>query len=389
MLSGLNVPESHTYAAGWQKKTRLHLRQKKAYLIMSPLFDPTPLWHAIELPPVTVQPTQPEVALDAYKDKISHAKKLLKEENEKVDLRSRLSSSDRSFVSNILTSGTLSDKVSALTLLVQESPLHSLKTLDTLMTMAKKKSRKEALMAVESLKDLFIGSVLPDRKLIYIVDRPLGSPEVEDRHLALWRFEDHLKKYYFQYIQQLEALSHDPLMHVRLAVVRCIYDLLAAKPEQEQNLLKLLVNKLGDGENKVASKASHLLVELLVAHPGMKMFVVREIEQLVLQPNVNERAQYYGMITLNQTILTSKETEVANKLIALYFVFFRRILKLVEEGDKLVPEKTNEKDKKKKKDKKKEKGNAVDVDEHQTKLIGAILTGVNRAFHFAKITDDT
>lgn len=183
-------------------------------------------------------------------------------------------------------------------------------------------------------------------------------------------------------------------------MVNCLHGLLAGKPEQEQNLLKLLVNKLGDSENKVAAKASQLLIELMVQHPGMKIFVVREVEQLILRPNVSERAQYYAIITLNQTILTSKEGSVANKLIDIYFMFFQRLLKITEDDESKEKEKEkddekeNEKDPKKKKNRKqleREKKDAqkqAELDDYKSKMIAAILTGVNRAFHFATIPDE-
>ena len=47
----------------------------------------------------------------------------------------------------VLSSGTLADKMAALTVLVQESPLHSLQHLDSLITMAKKKGKRECIMA--------------------------------------------------------------------------------------------------------------------------------------------------------------------------------------------------------------------------------------------------
>lgn len=59
----------------------------------------------------------------------------------------------------------------------------------------------------------------------------------------MWYFEDFLKKAYFELVQVLEALLQDTLGHVRLSALEYAYDLLAAKPEQEQNLLKLVVNK--------------------------------------------------------------------------------------------------------------------------------------------------
>ena len=48
--------------------------------------------------------------------------------------------------------GTLSDKVAALTLLVQEAPLFRLKTLDTLINLASKSDRRCAQMALEAIK---------------------------------------------------------------------------------------------------------------------------------------------------------------------------------------------------------------------------------------------
>ena len=48
----------------------------------------------------------------------------------------------------VLTSGTVTDKVAALTLQVQESPIHSLSSLDMLLSMVKKKGKREALLAL-------------------------------------------------------------------------------------------------------------------------------------------------------------------------------------------------------------------------------------------------
>ncbi|KAI8991981.1 CBF/Mak21 family-domain-containing protein [Mycotypha africana] len=358
--------------------------------------EPTPYWYKVTLPEVSIKNVQRLSPTDAA-EKLTYAKQLLTEENGRAESHPLLTSSNRSFMSNIITSGTLNDKVSALTLMFRESPLHGMKTLDTLMNMGRKKGRNEAVMAITSLKDLFISSVLPDRKLIYFVDRPLASKDVTDLHLLLWAFEDHLKKTYLEFLRIIEELCHDTLMYVRNNMVTCLFDLLANKPEQEQNLLKLLVNKLGDSDNKVASKTSQLLVDLLVKHPGMKLFVIREVEQLLFHPSTSEKAQYYSLITMNQTILTSRETVTANKLIEIYFVFFRKLLKLVEEDEKELlknkkkteeepqPEKKSEKRIAKEKQQKKKE---LEIEDHQAKMIAAILTGVNRAFHFANISDE-
>lgn len=78
----------------------------------------------------------------------------------------------------------------------------------------------------------------------YFVDQPLTQAGATDKHLVVWYFEDWLKKYFYSVLQILEALSLDPLPYVRTQAMSLISTLLCDKPEQEQNLLRLLVNKL-------------------------------------------------------------------------------------------------------------------------------------------------
>jgi ribosome biogenesis protein MAK21 len=104
-----------------------------------------------------------------------------------------------------MTSGTQTDRLSALTLSISASPLHCQKQLDALLGMAKKKSRNEAVQAIAALKDLLVGNLLPDRKLVYFGKQiGLGS-SAKDEELILWTFEDWLKGWYFQVLQAMEV----------------------------------------------------------------------------------------------------------------------------------------------------------------------------------------
>jgi len=143
-----------------------------------------------------------------------------------------------------MSSGTQSDKLSALTLSVSSSPLHCQKQLDALMNMARKKSRNDAVQAIAALKDLLIGNLLPNRKLVYFGKQASLSSKSTDEELILWTFEDWLKGWYFQVLQVIEGLSTDSLPFVRNHMISYIFELLRDKPEQEQLLLRLLVNKL-------------------------------------------------------------------------------------------------------------------------------------------------
>ncbi|KAJ3807240.1 CBF/Mak21 family-domain-containing protein [Lentinula aff. lateritia] len=379
------------------------------------------------------------------------------------------SASEASFLSKIIQSGTLSDRLSALTLLVQSSPVHNLKALETLKGMSERGKgqggREESLKALRCVVDWWVGGGAPEHKLKYFRDQPLLHPGVTDQNLVLWYFEDWLKKYFFSILQILENLSLDPLPYVRTQTLNLIFILLRDKPEQEQNLLRLLVNKLGDTEKSLCSRASYHILQLLQPHAPMKGVVVREITALVLRPaaptaaatilaaaafaattsqlpanitrrkirfaeddtptptassatskskgkvataekkQVNVHARYYATITFNQIVLTPADRDVALKLIDVYFEMFKELLgegKFSEEGgvvedvDDIAEVKTDKNgrvfDGKQNKGKgkgsiKEIKGAAGfgEIEDENSKLISAILTGVNRALPFAKI----
>lgn len=98
------------------------------------------------------------------------------EQLHEADVRTFVSSSssnasEASFLAKIIQSGTLSDRLSALTLLVQSSPLHNTKALETLKTMAErgkgKGGREESLKALRCIADWWVGGGAPGRKLKY------------------------------------------------------------------------------------------------------------------------------------------------------------------------------------------------------------------------------
>ena len=289
-----------------KKSKREEGKNEKTSLI----FAPKPDWHAAELPPreqrdVTTLP--PQRTIDELHQ---YATTLLEGDNAAYNNSHLSGSSSHKFLSTIMSSGTLEDKVSALTLLVQESPLHTMKAFENLLGLAKKKSRNQALMAVAALKDLLAqGLVLPgDRKLRAFGKQPCllsalqgkamrwsnGEPlpiGLQRIHLVVWAFEDWLKRKYFELLQVLESWCGDEVEYARSRAVTYVWELLKDKPEQEENLLRLLVNKLGDTDRKIASRASYLLLQLEITHPAMKMVVTNSIESDCLFPTWTEFAR--------------------------------------------------------------------------------------------------
>lgn len=243
--------------------------------------------------------------------------------------------------------GTLADKISAMTLLSKATPTHSFPYIDSLLAMARKRGGgRQTTLALDALKDLFISDLLPpDRKLLTFArhlevyqeqqrqqQQQQGSggkkkskkqdkqqqkhnnwrgeedgssssfsfPPPSRDQLLLWFLEDGFKKRFAQVVALLEEGTHDAMEYVKRGRLVALAELLGARPENEGTLLAIIVNKLGDADRKIASKAQFLLARLIDANPGMKLPVVKEVERVLFRPNISERAQYYAVTFLNQ-----------------------------------------------------------------------------------------
>lgn len=291
-----------------------------------------------------------------------------------------------------------------MTLAITESPLHNMHALTSLIALARKRSRAQAVEVLRSIKDLFAhGAVLPsDRRLRGFARQPELSvfgngwttrdplPDgIETAHLVMWAFEDFLKEQYFEVLKILEVWCNDEIEFARSRALSYVWELLKEKPEQEANLLRLLVNKLGDRGRKIASRASFLLLQLEQAHPRMKPMVISAIEADVLfRPGQSAHAKYYAAVTLNQTVLSRAEAATAGKLLDIYFALFVQLLKQDKDQKKDGGPKKGDKGKKggKKDGKKgadKKDTTPVPPEDLREKLIAALLSGVNRAYPFA------
>mgnify|MGYP003433828497 FL=1 len=355
-------------------------------------------WYEIPLDPQVGQKDDvEELSKEQIEKLFERGKQTLEADNQTYYEEFTKDSSQAKFMSQILSDGTLNDKISAVTLLIQDSPLHNTKSLETLVSYCGKKSRNSALQSLNALKDLFLNGLLPNRKLRYFKNQPGLSMMLNKKTLAIFYFEDYLKKLFFRVLEVLEVLSHDPIIHVRLQILNHVFDLLTNQPEQEFNLLRLGVNKIGDIDSKVSSKASYLLLKLEQAHPNMKSIVIDAIVDIALRPNADYHTTYYSVITLNQTILKRSEDSVANKLVKTYFTLFEKFLINTDKDNTNGVVKSNSKsyEEKRKKNFKKGKhgGKSVKIektenevlDEKNSKLFSALLTGINRAFPFAQI----
>jgi len=272
--------------------------------------------------------------------------------------------SETQWINTVLKSGTLNDKMSAYVVLLQDSPIHNLSVLETLISLVSLKSRRPCLLAIDTLQKLFLDELLvEDRKLRTFDKSPFlslpeltgGNKDTRDRYLITWLFEDRLKTMYGKFLAALDDVAKDTVEKSKIRSMTAVYEMLAGNPEQEQGLLARLVNKLGDPTRAIAAKAMYQLGQLLERHSAMKHVVVSEVERLLYRPNISPKAQYYGICFLSQILLDLHGDNLAGKLIGIYFSFFKL---------------------------------SISKGEVDTKLMSALLTGVNRAFPFASIDSE-
>ena len=381
-------------------------------------FPPQSEWHSAQLPPLTAIPDPSRRLPSELAERVhAHAQFLLEAENKEYGSLDKSINSARQFYSTIMSSGTLSDKISALTLSVQESPLHNMKALETLLNLASKRSRSQAVEVLGALKDLFgPGALLPsDRKLRHFANQPglstaFARTEIDwkptdplpkslkEVHLISWAYEDWLKSIYFEVIKIIETWCNDEVVFARGKAVDHVFQLLREKPEQEANLLRLLVNKLGDSDKKIASKTSYNILQLQIPHPLMKSTIISAIESdLLFRSGQSLHAKYYAIITLNQTTLSVKQDDVTKQLLSIYFSLFTQLLTkpITPPRDDIVINRMGDVQggggtvgrKARKKLALQERSTATN-DQLREKVISTILTGVNRAMPYTSTNDE-
>lgn len=196
----------------------------------------------------------------------------------------------------------------------------------------------------------------------------------------------------------------------------------------------------GDNDKAVASKTSHHVLQLLQQHPAMKSVVARDISALILKPingggaapapgthirfdegskqadkakdaekaDAINHGRYYGLITLNQITLSSKDQDVAGRLVELYFEVFREVLgegkqeeeevvaggegELAGQVEKVAGKVEKWRGRRKRATPKGGRKTAMQgeqlVETSEARLIAAVLSGINRALPYAKLDED-
>jgi len=338
------------------------------------------------------------------------------------------SAADERWVESTVHRGTLKDRLAAMSVLVSTDPVHKWYAFEALLQQAGcgtagGTNSRVAQLAAEALEDLFLNTMIPpDRKLLSMAQRPLHlyysssgaanssnsnddanvashKKSLSPRILLLWRFEEMVKQRYRLFLDQYVAstLRHGTESDKRFAI-SVSAALLREIPEGEATVLQLIVNKLGDtgsngtdsnSKSAVAAAAAHQLRQVLHRHPAMQPVVAREVQQLAHRPNLPSRALYNCVTFLNQlklqntdeyvmdgtTCMTKKaEPSLAASLMKTYFGLFEAAVVRTDrqqDGGK------------------KAAGDEVTSPSAKGKLLSALLTGVNRAYPYLPLKEQS
>eukprot|EP00747_Dinoflagellata_sp_TGD_P146008 gnl/TRDRNA2_/TRDRNA2_176635_c0_seq1.p1 gnl/TRDRNA2_/TRDRNA2_176635_c0~~gnl/TRDRNA2_/TRDRNA2_176635_c0_seq1.p1 ORF type:complete len:281 (-),score=-22.72 gnl/TRDRNA2_/TRDRNA2_176635_c0_seq1:122-964(-) len=180
--------------------------------------------------------------------------------------------------------------------------------------------------AIRILQELFLSKTLPDRKLYFINHNPALQPKlqssfVNDRLIFPLYLEESIKQRYLVFIKAITELSLENTKYLKEAAIKTAYMLLVNKPEKEFNLIALIVKKMTDSSQEIATKVTCLIICFVKEHPKMMQIVIEELEKIVIGKKVSDIILYRIVLLMNQfKISYIKNTpSLAAKFICLYF----------------------------------------------------------------------
>lgn len=253
------------------------------------------------------------------------------------------------------------------------------------MTLAKKNNRKQAEFAYFALRDLFSKTLLKDgQKLTAFQYHPLVKDKIQEEipnFDIVEAYYDHcIKETYRDFVTNvLVELSKDDLEYFRKLALDILVDLIQAKPEIEDLILSIVINKLGDNSKKVQLHAISVLCKLVKNHHKMASTIVHEVNVMLQRPGITVVQRYYSTAFLNKVALIggSHDEKLRLSLFKVYFYMFRSILQKPEEKksdaldkkDRSISKRDRiEKNKKTLKKLKQIKQNG-DIDEEENKIV--------------------
>jgi ribosome biogenesis protein MAK21 len=223
---------------------------------------------------------------------------------------------DKKWTSDILKSGTFEDKLSALVLYIKKNPSLCLKYVDMIIKMAKTKNRRKAESCSITLKDIFLETFLTNTKLKSFYSKyseilnSKDSLTISDDELVKSFIDDFIHKKYLELIEAIESqMMNDPLKAIKKKYMNILLEMISKRPEREEKILDVIINKLGDPEVEVSNYAMKTLKSLQEAHPKMSVVIFKNVQNFMSkQSQEHNNAKFYSLVYLTQmNVIPSSE----------------------------------------------------------------------------------
>lgn len=318
-------------------------------------------WYNKELQAITKK-SDTKLSVSQIEALYLHADNLRKNFQGKMDV----------FEEKMIKTGTISDRIATIILLIQRDIVGHLNLLDSLLNLCASKSSRHSELAIEATADLFIQNVLPSRALTHFKDQKLAivhesvknKENIYDDHLIFWFVEETIKTKYKQFVSILKEKSLSLIENVKEPALKIIRSLIRISEEQREELIRILINKLNDKDRKISGRCLDYLLNVTNPTEGNPFFTqnldrqmaVKETASFIFSPKVNTNSKLYAIRYLSFIELNSeRDKEIARVMIDTY-------IKVLNQQ--------------------------ISLKDFENNIIGATLSGIYRALSWGKLNPE-
>ena len=148
------------------------------------------------------------------------------------------------------------------------------------------------------------------------------------KNLLCWYFEDQIRIHYTKLVNAISKVIQNCSLPTKVKAVQLLLRLLANHPYQETELiLSITINKLGALEKQIAIAVVYGIHNLLLRRPHLKNQVVDTCSELLFRPNQRSNTLYNCMLLLKDILFTKDDIPLVQKMVKLYFGFFKACTK--------------------------------------------------------------
>lgn len=253
--------------------------------------------------------------------------------------------SEFKWINKMIEKGTYEDKLSAYAQHIKKAPKQTLTYLTEIVGYLSKKNTRHTLITYEALKDIFLNSVLENRKYMNFIDyityyqnqqkneeNKNNSQNIPDEVLLEAYITDKIHKLYFNFISSLETyIKEDNIMSIKKQILNILLELLKKKPEREEYILDLLIYKLGDPKFEISNQVITLLKNLQETHIKMSLVILKRLHHFINNSSVStENGSYHALCLISQFKMHVNEEFIKNGL-EMFFKLFNEYINFEED----------------------------------------------------------